>query len=247
VQAELLSFEDAGLVEDPDNMNSHNDKNLKGIEQSVDEVGFFRSIAIDENNVVKAGNGTAQIAKKKNAKILIVDVDDPNTLVAVRRKGLTTLQKHRAGLWDNETSRLSKRNDKAIQRIVKDNPGQMILEGIYSEKDQQKILKEHEDAQPLAMGGADDIELTSGDDKAVKAVSATRMVQLFLDVDTVTQFNERVKSVGSRCFPELGSITDITFAIVTRAFNEWNDTPQELIVDGELETGEDDEDNTLTN
>lgn len=221
VQMTILDIEDAGLISDPDNMNDHNKKNLDAIKQSVDETGYMRGIVVDEDNIIRAGNGTYEVAKQTNAKFIIVDVDDPNTLVVTRRKGLSKVQKIRAGAWDNEAARLAKRNDKTIRRLVKDNPDQMLLEGIYSEKEQQRILKDHEDAQELGEGGAEPIQLTTDAPDPVTASSATRMIPLVLTVETVPVFNQTVKRIGHRCFPECPTITDIVLAIVKRAELEW--------------------------
>lgn len=219
----LFDLAEANLTPDPDNMNLHNKKNLDAIEASVDETGFNRSIFCDENGMIIAGNGTYEVAKKKGAKFAIIDIDDDNTLVVVRKKGLTKTEKHRAGLWDNETARLATRNREAMKRVATENPDQMIMEGIISDKDQARIMKAHEDAQSLASGGAADAPEFAVN-KQLAAESSVRMVQLFFTKDNITGFMERVKSL-SKLFPEVKNTTEAVEAIVSRAFDEWVTTP----------------------
>lgn len=222
-QVSVFDLAEANLTPDPDNMNQHNKKNLDAIRQSVEEVGFARSIVIDESGMIMAGNGTFEIAKEKGAKILIVDVDDDNTVVAVRKKGLSKLEKHRAGLWDNETARLATRNKEAMKRVATENPDQMIMEGIISEKDQSRILREHENAQPLAAGGAEDSrELAIN--KELKSESSVRMIQLFFNKENIADFVNKTKALGA-LFPDLDTnnqnVTGFVEAVINRAYDEW--------------------------
>lgn len=77
---------------------------------SLQELGAARSIVIDEDNVVLAGNGvTAAAAQAGIHKLRIVDVPG-DTLVAVRRRGLTAEQKRALALFDNRTGELAEWN-----------------------------------------------------------------------------------------------------------------------------------------
>ena len=77
------------------------------IEASLREVGAARSIVIDEDNVVMAGNGTVEAAASAGIERVKIVEADGNTLVAVRRTGLTDAQKRRLALYDNRTSELA--------------------------------------------------------------------------------------------------------------------------------------------
>ena len=97
----------ADLKPDPRNSRKHGDRNLGMIEESIREVGTGRSIAIDENDVIIAGNGTVMAAQNAGlTKVKIVDADS-DEIVAVRRKGLTAEQKTRMALTDNRSAELS--------------------------------------------------------------------------------------------------------------------------------------------
>jgi hypothetical protein len=219
------------------NTREHDKRNLEVIEESVDEAGFWRSVAIDENNVVEAGNGTLQIAQKRGARIIVVDVDDPNTLVAVRRSGLDAVQKHRYNLRDNRATDLSKNNKKAINRLAKEVPAQLLLGGIFTEREQQKLLVHQANELTLGAGGTDDGGAgkpspeagapQASVSKAVRAESGVRMVQLFLDVASQPEFIRKVRALSKlealydgKGQPQT-TVTDIVVAVVNRAFQEW--------------------------
>lgn len=50
------------LVPDPENRRKHNPRNLAMVAESLQQVGAARSIVIDENDVILAGNGVAAAA-----------------------------------------------------------------------------------------------------------------------------------------------------------------------------------------
>jgi hypothetical protein len=222
LNVEVKSAKDLKFKEN--NTRLHDKKNLEAIEKSVEETGFNRSIFIDEDGTALAGNGTLQIAQKRDAKVIIVDVEDENTVVAVRKRGMTPLEKERAGLWDNRASDLSKNDKKAIARLTQQQPAQMLLGGIFTEKEQEKLLKAQADALPLGAGGKDDAERET-QNAAVRGDSTVRMVSLFLTTAEGElnhgDFVRRVRALQSSLFPEAKTITDAVVAIVNRARDEW--------------------------
>lgn len=81
------------LVPDSANCRRHNPRNIGSIVNSLHKVGAARSIVIDENNVILAGNGLVEAAGEAGIeKVRIVEADG-NTVIAVRRTGLTPKQK----------------------------------------------------------------------------------------------------------------------------------------------------------
>lgn len=221
--AELFNFEEAGLKTDKNTVREHTVKNKEAIGESVSEVGFCRSIFVDEENQVLAGKGVSEEAEKRGAKILYIDVDDPNVLVAVRRRGLTEEQKVRAMLWDNRASDLSKNNKAAIRRIATQNPKQRLLKGIFSEKDEKRLLVAQADAQPLAEGGAGEVVVER---KQIRQESNIKMVQLMLTTETHPEFTRKAYALGAKLF-NLRNINDILVALVNHAYNEWVGESQE--------------------
>lgn len=95
------------LTPDPQNARAHNPRNIGMIERSLNEVGAARSIVVDEDGVILAGNGLVEAAAQAGIeKVQIVEVDG-DTIVAVQRKGLTPEQKVKLALFDNRTNELS--------------------------------------------------------------------------------------------------------------------------------------------
>jgi DNA modification methylase len=100
----------AGLVPDPKNRRKHPARNVDLIAAALRNVGAARSIVIDEANEVLAGNGVLEGAAAAGiSKLQIVEADG-ETIVAVRRRGLSPEQKRDLALYDNRTSELAEWN-----------------------------------------------------------------------------------------------------------------------------------------
>lgn len=104
-QADIVSIAD--LTSDANNCRKHNPRNVGGIVTSLQRVGAARSIVIDENNVVLAGNATVEAAAQAGITKLAVVEADGNTVVAVRRTGLSDKQKAELAIADNRTAELA--------------------------------------------------------------------------------------------------------------------------------------------
>jgi len=110
------------LIPDPDNARLHNDRNIGMIVDAIGEVGLSRSIVIDENDVILAGNGVTEAARKAGkSKVMVVDADG-DTLVAVRRSGLSDEEKKRLALYDNRTGELAAWDFSALEAAREQDP-----------------------------------------------------------------------------------------------------------------------------
>jgi hypothetical protein len=96
------------LLPDPHNPRAHGERNLAMIGDSLQALGPTRSIVIDETDTVLAGNGVVEAARKagKIKRVLVIEGDD-DTLVAVRRRGLTAEQKRQLPYYDNRAGELA--------------------------------------------------------------------------------------------------------------------------------------------
>src|SRR5687767_12116351 len=95
------------LSPDANNARVHNERNLGTIVDALHEVGAGRSIVIDEDGVVLAGNATIEAAAEVGIeRVQVVDTDG-STLVAVRRTNLTADQKAKLALYDNRAAELA--------------------------------------------------------------------------------------------------------------------------------------------
>ena len=97
----------ADLKSDKRNARRRTDRSATLIGESLKRYGAARSIVIDEDNTVLAGNGTleqAQAAGISNVRIIEADGDE---LIAVRRSNLSDADKVGLAIADNRTSDLS--------------------------------------------------------------------------------------------------------------------------------------------
>ena len=92
------------LKQDKRNYRIHDEKNLSLIKKSIDEVGFGRSIVVDSENEIIAGNGLVSQVNK-NTKIKVVETDG-SELVVVKRTDLKTedAKRKQLAIMDNSTS-----------------------------------------------------------------------------------------------------------------------------------------------
>ena len=80
---------------------------LKMLADSLRAVGAARSIVIDEDGEILAGNGLVDAAAAVGLEdVRVVDVEG-STVVAVRRRGLTAAQKRELAMYDNRTAELA--------------------------------------------------------------------------------------------------------------------------------------------
>lgn len=129
--------QDTEVVSDPRNARLHPDDNKAMIRRSLEEVGAGRSILIDGDNIVRAGNGVFEQAVELGLDIKIVDVE-PDQLIAVRRKDLQGEAAVRAALYDNAASDRSKFDAVVIQDMLERE--RHLLDGILTDQDLNRIL-----------------------------------------------------------------------------------------------------------
>lgn len=107
----------ADLKPDPKNARKHNKRNLDMLEASLRECGAGRSILIDENNVILAGNATVETAGQIGIENVRIIEASGNEIIAVRRTGLTQQQKTKLALYDNRVAELAEWDPEMLQGI----------------------------------------------------------------------------------------------------------------------------------
>lgn len=92
------------LKQDKRNYRKHNDRNISLIRKSVDDCGLGRSIVIDNENEIIAGNGLVS-AISKNTPIKVIE-STGKELIVVKRTDLSTKDEKRKKLavMDNSAS-----------------------------------------------------------------------------------------------------------------------------------------------
>ena len=95
------------LKQDPVNARKHNPRNVNMIVDSIQELGCGRSILIDEDGMIIAGNATYEALVEAGITKVRVGEGRGDEIVAVRRIDLTKLEKARLALFDNRASELA--------------------------------------------------------------------------------------------------------------------------------------------
>lgn len=113
---------------DAHNFRHHNAENKKMIRDSLSELGAGRSIVMDNQNELIAGNGVYEQAKKLGMPVRIIETDG-SELVVVKRTDLETEDMKRKKLaaadnaisdhveWNAEEIRLSGLDDATIEAL----------------------------------------------------------------------------------------------------------------------------------
>lgn len=135
---------------DPKNARKRTERGTSMLIRSMEEVGFARSLVIDENNVVLCGNGSLEAAGQIGLENVIVVDADGETIVAVRRSGLTEEQKLKLALYDNRTSDLSDFDPVVLSELNQE----IDLSGLWTDDEMDTLLE--------MSGGEDDEEYDRG-------------------------------------------------------------------------------------
>src|ERR1700751_4439727 len=98
------------LRPDARNRRVHPARNVEMLTDALKTVGAARSIVIDEHDEVLAGNGVVAAARAAGLSKREVVEGDGETIVAVRRRGLSDEQKRALALFDNRTGELAEWN-----------------------------------------------------------------------------------------------------------------------------------------
>jgi DNA modification methylase len=109
------------LKSDHKNARKRTDRSAKLIAESLQRFGAARSIVIDEENRILAGNGTIEGAKAAGIKNVRVIETDGTEIIAVKRIGLTEDEKIGLALADNRTSDLSDWDKDMLQQLSEEH------------------------------------------------------------------------------------------------------------------------------
>lgn len=126
------------LRPDPKNLRKHSPRNIATIAAGLREIGAARSIVVDENDVVLAGNGVVEAAALAGiTKVKIVEADG-KTLIAVKRTGLREEEKTRLAIYDNRASELSEWDSEAMAQLAQTQA--QVLNGLFTSDEMKKLI-----------------------------------------------------------------------------------------------------------
>ena len=125
------------LKQDPLNTRKHNPRNVNMIVDSIQELGCGRSILIDEDGMIIAGNATYEaLVEAGITKVRVVE-GSGDEIVAVQRMDLTKLEKARLALYDNRASELASWDTGVLETLTEvDN----LFDNIFSDKELAVLL-----------------------------------------------------------------------------------------------------------
>lgn len=103
------------LVTDPRQIRRHTSRNIGMIGDGLQAVGAARSIVINENNEILAGNGTIEAAAERGfTKVRVIETDGTE-IIAVRRSGLTEKQQVELAMYDNRSADFAEYDTAALK------------------------------------------------------------------------------------------------------------------------------------
>jgi hypothetical protein len=109
------------LKSDHKNARKRTDRSASLIAESLKRFGAARSIVIDEDGRILAGNGTVEGAKAAGiSKVRIIEAEG-DELIAVKRSGLSEEDKVGLALADNRSSDLSEWDQEMLHYLAKDH------------------------------------------------------------------------------------------------------------------------------
>jgi DNA modification methylase len=141
------------LKSDHKNARKRTDRSASLIAESLQRYGAARSIVIDEENRILAGNGTIEGAKAAGIKNVRVIETDGTEIIAVKRTGLSEDEKIGLALADNRTSDLSDWDKDMLQQLSDEHD----LAPWFDADDLAEILGEVEQLPAEGLTDADDV------------------------------------------------------------------------------------------
>lgn len=131
----------AKIKPDPKNARRHPARNREIIRRSLEEIGAFRSIAVDGDDIIRAGNGVYEQAQELGIKIRIVEAG-PDELIAVKRSDLRGDKAEKAALYDNQAGDLSEWDADILALLADESP--QVVEEVFEPGEIESFLDEAE-------------------------------------------------------------------------------------------------------
>lgn len=128
------------LIPDPKNRRAHNPRNIGMVVEALQTVGAARSIVIDEDDVILAGNGVTEAAAEAGiTKVRVIEADG-DEIIAVRRSGLSAEQKRALAIYDNRTAELASWD---VEQLREDIKGGLDLKPFFFPEELREVINEN--------------------------------------------------------------------------------------------------------
>lgn len=132
------------LKQDHKNARKRTETSASLLKESLQRYGPARSIVIDEDDRILAGNGTVEAALGLGIEGLRVIDANPDEIIAVRRTGLTEDQKVGLALADNRTADLAEWDAEMLHRLSEEND----IAPWFEDDDVEALLEQVEQLEP---------------------------------------------------------------------------------------------------
>jgi ParB family transcriptional regulator, chromosome partitioning protein len=136
------------LTPDPQNARKHNPRNIGQVQNSLQKYGAARSIVIDENGQIIAGHGVVEAAALAGIERVQVVDGDGETIIAVRRSGLTKKQKQELGVADNRGAELAEWDAGVLAELA----GEIDLSQFWRDDELAAVLAQQPSADEWGAG-----------------------------------------------------------------------------------------------
>lgn len=172
------------LTPDPHNARRHNPRNVGMLEKALNEVGAARSIVIDEDGVVLAGNATIEAAQQAGIERVRVIEADGNEIIAVQRKGLSPDQKTKLALYDNRVAELAEWEPGVLAELA----GEIDLSGMYFPHELNAILE----------GAADTLLLPDPAPQKEPELKSEAFIEIYCSANDLDEFRSTLDQWSAR-------------------------------------------------
>jgi DNA modification methylase len=147
---------------DHKNARKRTDSSARLIQESLQRYGAARSIVIDEDNRILAGNGTIEGAKALGLTKLKVVEAAGDEIIAVRRSGLSEDDKVGLALADNRAAELSDWDAEMLQQLSEEHDiapwfDQEVLDALLQEAEQLEPVEGNTDPDEVPDAPVDPI------------------------------------------------------------------------------------------
>lgn len=234
---EVIDIEPNKLVHDPRNPRKHNSDNIRAIKKSIEEHGQVEPLVVQKStNMVIAGNARLGVMVGlgfETVKVALVDVDDTQA----RKLSISLNRSGELAGWDEsvlathleELSSLQSDFDPDSLGFSEREMGELLAAfgGTIESLDFDTVPEPVAHVERPAMVGSNSFDDDDDDDSyeplpspvsgEAPPVSNVRMVQLFLNDETIGIFQEMVKSLG-----KVYGITNITDTVYQAVEEEYN-------------------------
>lgn len=144
---------------DQKNSRVRDGKARKALKDSVGQFGAARSLVMDSEGVIRAGNGTLEAAREAGIKEAIIIETDGKQLVVVKRPDWTPEEALAYALSDNRTGELSGWDVDVLGDALDDlmdadfdfaGAGELDFDGLKDQLEQERMIAAREEAKEIA-------------------------------------------------------------------------------------------------